>query len=504
MVKETQEVEEHIFYDLEGVIECDPPNEYLESFEATTSSHDINANKPFISNQKQLLLRGTTLKNTPWILGYAVYCGANTKANKNGRKPRMKMSNVLHKMNKILYTLFLLESLLCFVFGIAGVTWDQNNSENHFYIAASQSSGFYLYVIRFLVFLVAYSQLIPISLYVALEVLKLTQAYFISMDHDMYFETLKKFTRVKSSDLIEEMGQIEFVFSDKTGTLTCNEMEFKKCYIAGKVYSHSELIHKDLNTFPDFKQIDKFLKLISVCHTVIPDLKTTESTRNKDIPIVYQASSPDELALINAAYKCGYKFIGRSPNCVTIQKGFEKPENWNTLIEFPFDSSRKRMSMLVECNNRYFLLCKGADSAMMERCDVNATILAQLNKELNMFAKEGLRTLIMAQKEIKMSEYQVFLKAYENLKFSSDRERERKLLDLYDRMEKNLELIGASAIEDKLQDMVPETIFKLMEAGIRVWVLTGDKQVLMNFLFYLFYYYHKIGATIAALLFKNN
>ena len=220
---------------------------------------------------------------------------------------------------------------------------------------------------------------------------------------------------------------------------------------------------------------------------MIPDLKTTESTRNKDIPIVYQASSPDELALINAAYKCGYKFLGRSPNCVTIQKGFEKTENWNTLIEFPFDSSRKRMSMLVECNNRYFLLCKGADSVMMERCDVNATILTQLNKDLNLFAKEGLRTLIMAQKEIKMSEYQIFLKAYENLKFSSDRERERKLLDLYDRMEKNLELIGASAIEDKLQDMVPETIFKLMEAGIRVWVLTGDKQVLMNFLFYFYF-----------------
>lgn len=475
--KETQELEEHIFYELEGIIECDPPNEYLESFEATTSSHEINGNKPFISNHKQLLLRGTTLKNTAWILAYAVYCGADTKSNKNGRKPRMKMSNVLHKMNKILYTIFLLEAVVCLVFGIAGVSWDQNNSEQHYYLDATSQDGFSLYVIRFLVFLVAYSQLIPISLYVALEVLKLSQAYFISMDLDMYYETLKKFTMVKSSDLIEEMGQIAFIFSDKTGTLTCNEMEFKKCSISGKVYSNQELIQKDLSTFPDYLKIDQFLKLISVCHTVIPDLKSTESTRNNEIPIIYQASSPDELALINAAYKFGYKFLDRSANCVKIQRNFETIQTWNTLLEFPFDSSRKRMSMLVENNNRYYLFCKGADSVMMNRCNTSSLILSQLNKNLNNFAREGLRTLIMAQKEIKPSEYQVFLRCYENLKFSSDRERERKLLDLYDRMERGLELLGASAIEDKLQDMVPETIFKLMEAGIRVWVLTGDKQV---------------------------
>ena len=449
----------------------------MESFEATSYSHEINANKPFISNQKQLLLRGSTLKNTAWILGYAVYCGVNTKANKNGRKLRNKMSNVLHKMNKILYTVFLMEALLCIIFGIAGVKWDQHNADDHFYIENTQETGFNTYFIRFLVFVVAYSQLIPISLYVALEVLKLSQAYFVANDLDMYYKPLDKFARVKSSDLIEEMGQIEFIFSDKTGTLTCNEMEFKKCSIGGKIYSQTDLFQRDLSSFPDFNRFDKFFKLISICHTVVPDLKPIENPRNSQIPILYQASSPDELALINAAYKCGYKFLNRTANSVTVQINFGIPENWNTLIEFPFDSSRKRMSLIVENKNKYFLMTKGADSVMMDRCITPSLIMSQLVKHLNLFAKEGLRTLIMAQKEIRSTEYQVFLKCYENLKFSADRERERKLLDLYDSMEKGLELIGASAIEDKLQDSVPETIFKLTEAQIRVWVLTGDKQV---------------------------
>lgn len=365
------------------------------------------------------------------------------------------------------------------IFAVAGIEWDSDNGNDHFYLSSDSEEGFHLYIIRFLVFVVAYSQLIPISLYVSLEILKLTQAYFISQDNDMFYEPLRKFTRVKTSDLIEEMGQIEFLFSDKTGTLTCNEMEFKKCVIGAKVYNLNELAQKDFTRFPDFEKINKFFTLICVCHTVIPDCKDVcESARTKQNPIVYQASSPDELALINAAYKCGYKFLARSAEIITIQKNFNPVENWKTLIEFPFDSSRKRMSVIVENNGKFILMSKGADSVMIDRLVNSLSFFTHLSKTLNIFAKQGLRTLIMAQKEIKTHEYQSFLKRYENLKLSSDKEREHKLLHLYDEMEKGLELIGASAIEDKLQESVPETISKLMEAGIRVWVLTGDKQVI--------------------------
>ena len=94
-------------------------------------------------------------------------------------------------------------------------------------------------MIHFFVNVVAYSQLIPISLYVALEIVKLVHSYLIAYDYDLFYEELKKKPIVKNSDLIEELGQVEFLFSDKTGTLTSNIMEFKKCMIGDTVYGEN-------------------------------------------------------------------------------------------------------------------------------------------------------------------------------------------------------------------------------------------------------------------------
>ena len=96
------------------------------------------------------------------------------------------------------------------------------------------------YIVQYLTFLVAYSHLIPISLYVALELLKLMQATLMKWDQDMYYAPMEKYANVKASDLVEEIGQVEMIFSDKTGTLTANEMEFKKCSINLKVYGEDD------------------------------------------------------------------------------------------------------------------------------------------------------------------------------------------------------------------------------------------------------------------------
>lgn len=191
----------------------------------------------------------------------------------------------------------------------------------------------------------------------------------------------------------------------------------------------------------------------------------------------YQASSPDELALVDGAASIGYKFVNRSSNNVTITIWDNEPETWTTHVEFPFDSARKRMSLIVEYKDKLYLMTKGADSIMFPRCIISEEMKEIMCRHLDKFAKEGLRTLVMAQKEISMKEFKEFQKQFENIKISSDKYKEKKLLKLYDEMETELEFLGASAIEDKLQQGVPETILKLMEADIRVWVLTGDKQV---------------------------
>lgn len=132
--------------------------------------------------------------------------------------------------------------------------------------------------------------------------------------------------------------------------------------------------------------------------------------------------------------------------------------------------------MIVQKDSRYYLLTKGADNIMKPRIIWKDTESAKIHTDLGIFATEGLRTLVMAQKEITANEFQELKDRIDELEASTLVNKEDMIFDVYDQNERNLEFIGASAIEDKLQPKVAETISTLMEANIRVWVLTGDKQ----------------------------
>ena len=227
---------------------------------------------------------------------------------------------------------------------------------------------------------------------------------------------------------------------------------------------------KNVNT-PETPFIDNFFRFIALCHTVVTD--------NNSGIIKYQTSSPDELALVEGAAKMGYRLISKSSNFLTIQIKSHEPEKWYTLIEFPFDSTRKRMSLIVKnsATNQHLILTKGADSSMIPRLRHDDLGIFKIEGHLNEFSLMGLRTLVMGQKEITQKEYEDIYCEYESIRISKDRGKEKKLNKLFDLVEKNLFLVGCSAIEDKLQDGVPETIKLLIEADIKVWVLTGDKQV---------------------------
>ena len=134
------------------------------------------------------------------------------------------------------------------------------------------------------------------------------------------------------------------------------------------------------------------------------------------------------------------------------------------------------MSVIFEENGRYFIYCKGADSIMAPRINWKQNEKESVFDDLEKFAIEGLRTLVMAQKEISANDYRKFSSIYNELQTSNLRDKEDRIFDLYDQYESELDYVGASAIEDKLQDEVPQTIALLMSANIRIWVLTGDKQ----------------------------
>lgn len=147
--------------------------------------------------------------------------------------------------------------------------------------------------------------------------------------------------------------------------------------------------------------------------------------------------------------------------------------------EFPFDSNRKRMSLIVKFGDEYFLMTKGADSIVLPRINWNGVDGEEkkftINKELLSFAREGLRTLVIGQKRLSGNEFRSFEAEYQKLKTSTYADKEKKLNLLYDAYEQDLDYVGSTAIEDKLQYGVPETISKIIEAQIKLWVLTGDK-----------------------------
>uniref|UniRef100_A0A673GFL9 Phospholipid-transporting ATPase n=1 Tax=Sinocyclocheilus rhinocerous TaxID=307959 RepID=A0A673GFL9_9TELE len=328
--------------------------------------------------------------------------------------------------------------------------------------------------LNFLTFIILFNNLIPISLLVTLEVIKFVQAFFINWDTDMLYEATNTPAMARTSNLNEELGQVKYIFSDKTGTLTCNVMQFKKCTIAGVAYGHSSqsteeagfndpsLLENLRSNHPTASVIQEFMTMMAICHTAVPE--------HIDNKITYQAASPDEGALVRAAQNLGFVFTGRTPDCVIV-------ESVSTdVLGIDDKFTRKRMSVIMRTpSGKIRLYCKGADTVIYERLADSSRYKDITLKHLEQFATEGLRTLCFAVADISESSYQQWLEVYHRAS-TSLQNRALKMEESYELIEKNLQLLGATAIEDKLQDKVPETIETLMKADIKIWILTGDKQ----------------------------
>lgn len=295
----------------------------------------------------------------------------------------------------------------------------------------------------------------------------------------MYDEVSDTPAMARTSNLNEELGQVKYILSDKTGTLTCNVMEFKQCSVAGTVYSERDL-DKLVNVAKlerteqktEQKMAREFLTLLSVCHTVVPELSSDPNDE-----IRYQAASPDEGALVKGAARLGFKFTTRTPEFVFIDALGEE-ERFEVLNVLEFTSERKRMSVIVRCpDGRIKILLKGADSVVQDRLSSEGEEWMETTlTHLEHFASLGLRTLCLAFAIIPEEEYERWSKSYIEAITGDPESRESRIESVMDEVERNLTLIGATAVEDRLQDGVPESIEILLKAGIRVWILTGDKK----------------------------
>jgi phospholipid-translocating ATPase len=483
-------------------------------------------------NINNLLLRGCSLKNTEWVLGIVVFTGQETKIMLNSGVTPSKRARLARNLNwNVIYN-FIILFFMCLISGIIqGVTWAQGtNSEAYFEFGSIGGKPSLDGFITFWSAVVLFQNLVPISLYITLEIVRLLQAFFIFSDTYMYYEKLDYPCTPKSWNISDDLGQIEYIFSDKTGTLTQNVMEFKKCTINGVAYGEAyteaeaglhrrqgidveeegarvraeiaearvEMLKRlrtmhdnpylrdDQLTFvaPNFvadlggssgeeqmKANEHFMIALALCHTVI-----TERTPGDPPRIEFKAQSPDEAALVATARDCGFTVLGRSNDDIHLNIMGED-RTYRVLNTLEFNSTRKRMSAIVRMpDGKIKLFCKGADSMIYSRLlpKQQQALRKATAKHLEMFAREGLRTLCVAERDLDEQQYEEWSRDHD-IAAQALQDREEKLEETADRIERDLMLLGGTAIEDRLQDGVPDTIALLGDAGIKLWVLTGDK-----------------------------
>ncbi|XP_043706118.1 phospholipid-transporting ATPase 3-like isoform X2 [Telopea speciosissima] len=500
--------------EFKGEIQCEQPNNSLYTF----TGNIIIQKQTLPLSPDQLLLRGCSLRNTEYIVGAVIFTGHETKVMMNAMNVPSKRSTLERKLDKLILALFGTLFCMCLIGAIGSGVFI---NRKYYYLGLDESvenqfnpnNRFVVAVLTMFTLITLYSTIIPISLYVSIEMIKFIQStQFINKDLHMYHIETNTPALARTSNLNEELGQVEYIFSDKTGTLTRNMMEFFKCSIGGEVYgtgitevekggaertgmkieevprSATSLHEKGFNfddprvmrgawkNEPNSDTLKEFFRCLAICHTVLPE--GDESPEK----ITYQAASPDEAALVTAAKNFGFFFYRRTPTTIIVREshvekmGKIQDVSYEILNVLEFNSTRKRQSVICRYpNGRLVLYCKGADSVIYERLAEGNNGMKNLSREhLEQFGSAGLRTLCLAYRDLSTELYESWNEKFIQAK-SSLRDREKKLDEVAELIEKDLILIGCTAIEDKLQEGVPTCIETLSRAGIKIWVLTGDK-----------------------------
>ena len=492
----TQSMSELELINYEGKLECSAPSKLIYNFEG---------NLHLKNGQKEPL----NLENTMWsstilasqkIIGIVIYTGLETRARMNSSNPKLKIGVLDEELNRTNVYLFCFMFILSFVLtALKGITL----SFQTFY--------------NFIKFIILFCAIIPIALRVNLDVSKTWFSLVINKD------TQISGTIARNSTIPEELGRISYIFSDKTGTLTKNEMIFKKLTMMNDDYGEhnfnelkdilkDECLSNDaplldvynktkendtlnddnnnaINNSSDENNINTFFseskkkKIRRNRNKIIRDTITAMLLCNNVTPIkdendnekmTYQASSPDEIALVKFAETLNMKLIYRTDKLIRIQNANDVLEEFEILANFPFSSERKRMGIVLK-NKKYghiIFYLKGAENVIIKY--TKNEYISYINENAENLATRGLRTLVLTQKIISEKEFNIWNNEYKEA-LNSMINRKENISNVISKLENDMEFLCVTGVEDLLQDEVISTIENLRNAGMKIWMLTGDK-----------------------------
>jgi len=516
-----------------GSISLDPPAPCPTASSAPGSSMPLGPGAPSSSLSALPATAsssmGLSVDNTAWAntvlasnsttLAAIVYTGPETRAALSTSRSRSKTGLLEKEINNLTKIL----CVLTFSLSIALVALQgfENNQDKLGAIDPENpgevvNRSWYIKILRFLVL---FSTIIPISLRVNLDMGKSAYAWFIEHDKGI------KGTVVRTSTIPEELGRVEYLLSDKTGTLTQNDMELKKIHVGTVSYAGEAMdevtdyirlgfpagggtgasggtqatpgIQLNAATTRTRREIGSRVRdvvlALALCHNVTPTTATDEGA--SEATVTYQASSPDEIAIVRWTESVGLRLSHRDRKGMKLQSvdTGKVVVRVKVLEVFPFTSEGKRMGIVVqfmagekgkesdllgggaeeENSNAgdIWFYQKGADTVMSSIVQANDW----LDEECGNMAREGLRTLVIGRKKLSIQRYQEFSakhKAASLLLVNRDKEMGR-VVEEY--LEHDLELLGVTGVEDKLQKDVKPSLELLRNAGIKIWMLTGDK-----------------------------
>uniref|UniRef100_A0A8C6X9Z2 Phospholipid-transporting ATPase n=1 Tax=Naja naja TaxID=35670 RepID=A0A8C6X9Z2_NAJNA len=429
-------------FSINAYVYAQKPQMDIHSFEGTFTREDSD---PTVHESLSIenTLWASTVVASGTVIGVVIYTGKETRSVMNTSNPKNKVGLLDLELNQLTKALFLalvaLSVVMVTLQGFVG-PWYRN-------------------LFRFLLL---FSYIIPISLRVNLDMGKAAYGWMIMKDDNI------PGTVVRTSTIPEELGRLVYLLTDKTGTLTQNEMIFKRLHLGTVSYGTDTMDEIQNHIINSYSQVFSF-------YSYFPYHNFMHSTlNNKIFSILYTVLCNNILtvALVQWTESVGLTLVNRDLTSMQLKTPSGQILTYYILQIFPFTSESKRMGIIVrdESTGEIMFYMKGADVAMSSIVQYNDW----LEEECGNMAREGLRTLVVAKKSLTEEQYQDFESRYNQAKLSIH-DRTLKVAAVVESLEREMELLCLTGVEDQLQADVRPTLEMLRNAGIKIWMLTGDK-----------------------------